>query len=117
MRKGLLTMFLLALVGIAGNNVTVMAQIPEPSGLWTFSDPNDLMKASNGNMVLTPAIMGDHSITDATVAEAGITTAEERNEISAIFVPKAAALKVARAEGAEATSNYTILMDMMLPDA
>ena len=58
MRKGLLTMFLLALVGMAGNNVTVMAQTPEPSGQWTFSDPNDLMKASKGNLVLTPAVMG-----------------------------------------------------------
>ena len=95
----------------------VMAQTPEPSGQWTFSDPNDLMKASKGNLVLTPAVMGDHSITEATVAEAGITTAEGMDGISAIFVPKAAALKVARAEGAEATSNYTILMDMMLPDA
>ena len=117
MRKGLLTMFLLALVGMAGNNVTVMAQTPEPSGQWTFSDPNDLMKASKGNLVLTPAVMGNSSITEATVAEAGITTAEGRDGSSAIFVPKAAALKVARAEGAEVTSNYTFMMDMKVPNA
>ena len=60
-------MFLFTLIGMAGNNVTVMAQIPEPSGQWTFSNPDDLMAASKGNLIMTPAIMGAKSIATSTV--------------------------------------------------
>lgn len=118
MKKGLLTLFLLTLISMAGNNVRVMAQTPEPSGQWTFSNPDDLMAASKGSLILTPAVMSNKSIAPATVAEAGITVADGPTaESTAIFIPATAALKVGRAEGAEATSNYTILMDMMLPNA
>ena len=118
MKKGLLTMFLLALISMAGNNVTVMAQTPEPSGQWTFSNPDDLMAASKGNLILVPAVMGTKSIAPATVAEAGITVADGPTaESAAIFLPATTALKVERAEGAEVTSNYTIMMDIMVPDA
>ena len=117
MKKSLLSMFLLALMGLVGN-LTALAQTPEPSGQWKFDNPNDLMAASKGNLVLSPAIMGTKSITPATVAEAGITVADGPTaESAAIFLPATAALKVGRAEGAEATTSYTIMMDMMLPDA
>ena len=117
MKMRLLSMFLLALMGLVGN-LTAMAQVPEPTGQWKFENPADLMAASKGSLILTPAVMGDHSITTATVADAGITVADGPTAGSpAIFMPSTAALKVERAEGAEATSNYTILMDMMLPNA
>ena len=43
-------MCLLAMIGWAGHNGTVMAQTPEPTGQWTFSNPNDLMAPAKGNL-------------------------------------------------------------------
>ena len=110
-------MLLLMLIGVTGN-MKALAQVPEPDGQWTFSNPGDLMAASKGSLTLSTAVIGQSSITDATIDEAGITAAEgPTTESGAIFVPKAAALKVARAEGAEASYSYTFMMDMMVPDA
>ena len=118
MRKGLLMMFLLFLMGLVGNNVAVMAQTPEPTGQWTFNNPNDLMAAAKGSLKMIPAVTGNKSISFKTVSEAGITTVEGPAEgNAAILVPKTSALKVERAEGAEATQSYSLMMDIMLPDA
>lgn len=118
MRKGLLMMFLLFLTGLVGNNVAVMAQTPEPTGLWTFDNPDDLMAATKGSLKMIPAVTGNKSISFKTVSEAGITTVEGPAEgNTAILVPKTSALKVERAEGAEATQSYSLMMDIMLPDA
>ena len=46
MKKTLLKLFLLALMGLAGNHVTAMAQIPDPAGQWTFNNPDDLMEST-----------------------------------------------------------------------
>ena len=118
MRKGLLMMFLLFLMGLVGNKVTVLAQTPEPTGQWTFENPDDLMAAAKGSLKMIPALTGNKSISFKTVTEAGITASEGPVEgNAAILVPKTSALKVERAEGAEATQSYSLMMDIMMPDA
>ena len=56
MVKKLLLMFLLALMGMAGNSVKVMAQTPEPTGQWTFENADNLMAPSKGSLTMVPAI-------------------------------------------------------------
>ena len=116
MRKRFLSMLLLVLVGVAGN-LTALAQTPEPSGQWKFDNTSDLMAATVGNVMLSPAVMGDASISPASVSEAGITVAEGPNGSSAIFVPKTAALKVTRAEGAASSTNFSFMIDLKVPNA
>ena len=117
MKKNYLLLFLLCLIGMAGNIATVMAQVPEPSGQWKFDNSSDLMAAAVGNITLSPAVMDGASVSPATVSEAGIVAAEGARESAGIFVPAASALKVERAEGAEASTNYTWMIDLKVPDA
>ena len=108
-------MFLLALYGLTG---TTMAQTPEPSGQWTFNNPDDLMAASVGNLNLVPAVTNGASISVTTIDGAGITAAVgPTDENKAILVPKTSALKVERAEGAVASSTFTFMLDMKVLDA
>ena len=117
MKKGFLLMFLMGLMGLTGN-LTAMAQVPEPTGQWKFDNPSDLLAASKGSLTLSPAVLGDHSISEATVGEAGIVAADGvAAEDGAILVPKTAAMKLQRAEGASATMSYTFMLDMKVPDA
>ena len=117
MKKGFLLMFLMGLMGLTGN-LTAMAQVPEPTGQWKFDNPSDLLAASKGSLTLSPAVLGDHSISEATIGEAGIVAADGvAAEDGAILVPKTAAMKLQRAEGASATMSYTFMLDMKVPDA
>ena len=118
MKKGLLLTFLLALTCLAGGSVAVMAQTPEPTAKWIFDNAEDLMAPSVGNLTLTPCVIpGNKSIADSNVSDAGIVPADGPTEdVAAIAVPKASALKVSRAEGAETSTAYTILMDIMVTD-
>ncbi len=109
-------MLLLALISIAGN-LTAMAQVPEPSGQWTFDNPSNLLAAAKGSLSLSPAVIGSSSISASTVSEAGITAAEGSKGSSAILVPATSALKVDRGEGAPATTSFSIMIDMKVPDA
>ncbi len=104
-------MFLLVLLGIAGN-LTAMAQTPEPSGQWKFDNPSDLMAATVGNVTLSPALVSSPGIADATVSEAGIVEAEGFDGSKAILVPAASGLKVTRAEGATASTNFSFMIDL-----
>ena len=114
MGKRLLLMLLLALAG----SMAAMAQTPEPDGRWTFEDTDNLMAPSVGNMQMIPAIVSNNSITPATIGEASITTTTGPAEgKSAIKVPRSSALKVVRPEGAEASQSYSLMMDVMTPDA
>ena len=112
-------MLLLCLgLGLAGMSERVMAQTPEPDGMWTFENGENRMEAAKGNMTMTPAVMGAQSISPATVSEAEIVAAPgPTGEYTAISLPAGSALKVARAEGAEASQSYTLMMDIMLPNA
>lgn len=74
MKQKLYSMFLLALLGIMGT--TAWAQTPEPTAKWTFEDTSDLMAPSVGSLSLTPAVVGNHSISPSTVTDAGIVTAD-----------------------------------------
>ena len=119
MRRKLLSILLLALVCLAGGSVAVMAQTPEPTAKWTFSNTEDLMAPSVGNLTMTPCVIpANKTIAVSNVSDAGIVTADgPADGVPAIAVPKASALKVSRAEGAEASTTYSILMDFMVPDA
>ena len=118
MKKELLMMFLLILMGLAGSNVKAAAQTPEPTGQWTFDNPNDLMAAAKGNMKMVPAVTANKSISFTTVSEAGITLAEgPTEEKKAILVPATSALKLERAVGAETSTSYTFMLDMKVLDA
>ena len=92
-------------------------QIPEPSGQWKFNNPSDLMAATVGNVTLSPVVLGSASVSPATVSEAGITAAEGANGSAGIFVPAASALKVTRAEGAVASTNFSFMIDLKVSDA
>ena len=117
MKERFLPMLLLVLVGMAGNS-TALAQTPEPSGQWKFDNPSDLMAATVGNVSLSPVVIGAASVSPATLDEAGITAAEGPTaESSAILVPATSALKVERAEGAEASTNFTFMIDLKVPNA
>ena len=118
MVKKLLLMFLLALMGMAGNSVKVMAQTPEPTGQWTFENTDNLLAPSKGSLTMVPAIVSNNSVSVATIGEAGITAAAGPAEGNkAIKVPHSSALKVVRAEGATALQSYTLLMDIKDPEA
>ena len=118
MVKKLLLMFLLALMGLVGNSVKVMAQTPEPTGQWTFENADNLMAPSKGSLTMVPAIVSNKSVSVATIGESGITAAVGPSEDNgAIKVPRSSALKVVRANGAAASQSYTLMMDVMTPDA
>ena len=92
MKRSFLSLLLLCLVGMAGN-LKALAQVPEPTGQWTFNNPNDLMAATKGGLTLSPAVIGSKSIAPATVSEAGIAACDGPTAgSSAILVPKASAL-------------------------
>ena len=92
--------------------------IPEPTAQWNFNNADDLMAPDKGSLKMVPAITGTKSITLSTLSDAGIVQTEGPSDDNmAIFIPKASALKVERAEGAETTSNYTLMWDMKVPDA
>ena len=99
MRRKLLSILLLALVCLAGGSVAVMAQTPEPTAKWTFSNTEDLMAPSVGNLTMTPCVIpANKTIAVSNVSDAGIVTADgPADGIPAIAVPKASALKVSRA--------------------
>ena len=118
MKQKLYSLFLTALLCLAGSSVAMMAQIPEPTAKWTFENTEDLMAPQVGSLTMTPCLIGSYSITPSTLSETGIVSADGPTEGSkSLYVPKAAALKVSRAEGAETSTSYTILMDIKVPDA
>ncbi|MBQ7683119.1 MAG: hypothetical protein IJT48_01415 [Bacteroidaceae bacterium] len=98
-----------------GMSVQTFAEaVPAPAGRWTFDDASNLLKCDEGTLNLLPAIIPVNkeiqmveSVTDANI----VTVAGPLDENKAILVPKASALKVARAEGAAATKNYSIMID------
>ena len=98
--------------------MAAMAQTPEPTARWTFENAEDLMAPQVGSLTMTPCVIpGNKAIAPSTVSEAGIVAAAGPVEgVPAIAVPKASALKVSRAEGAETSTAYTILMDIMVPN-
>ena len=77
------------------------------------------MAPSVGNLTMTPCVIpANKTIAVSNVSDAGIVTADgPADGVPAIAVPKASALKVSRAEGAETSTTYSILMDFMVPDA
>lgn len=110
-------MFLLVLLSLVGF-MTTQAQTPEPSGRWTFEDANDLMAATTGDLQMLPAVTGSKSISLLPIDRSGITSVPGPTEDNkAILVPRISALKVVRPEGSEATQSYSLMMDIMLPDA
>ena len=116
MKKKLLQVFLMALIGLIGNSSGVWAQsIPEPNAQWNFNNAEDLMAPDKGSLKMIPAVLGKKSITLSTLSDAGIEQKDGPSEDNkSIFVPTGSALKVERAEGAKASQNYTILMDIMV---
>ena len=123
MRKKLLSTLLFALTCLAGGNVAIMAQTPEPTAKWTFDNAEDLLAPSVGSLTMTPCLIPEGNtnpkfVTPTDIATAGIVRADDEEKgITAIYVPRASALKVSRAEDAEESTTYTILMDIMVPSA
>ncbi|MBQ7180598.1 MAG: hypothetical protein IJR87_04820, partial [Bacteroidaceae bacterium] len=112
--------FLFALMGMIGNNVHLLAQeLPEPDGMWTFGNAENLLAADKGSLQLLPAVTGSKSITLCeNLADAGITSvAGPTSSNQAIMVPAASALMVKRLEDAAATTSYTLMMDVKMLDA
>ena len=107
-------MLLLVLFGAVGSGLTASAQAPEPSGQWKFDNPSDLMAPAKGSLTLSPALVSSPGVADATVSEAGIVTAEGFDGASAILVPATSGLKVTRAEGATASTNFSFMIDLKM---
>ena len=120
MKKGLLSKLLLALICLAGGSLTALAQTPEPSAKWTFDDTADLMAVQTGAFQMTPISVpiSGGGVVASTLGGVGISSVSGPSDDSkAIYVPQGAGLKIARPEGSEATQSYTLMMDIMLPDA
>ena len=120
MKKGLLSKLLLALICLAGGSMTALAQTPEPSAKWTFDDTADLMAVQTGAFQMTPISVpiSGGGVVASTLGGVGISSVSGPSDDSkAIYVPQGAGLKIARPEGSEATQSYTLMMDIMLPDA
>ena len=119
MKLRLYSLFLLALTGLLGSGTMALAQnIPEPTAQWDFNNPDDLMTPVKGSLKMVPAKTGSRSITFTTLSDAGITSVDGPTaENKAIFIPKNSALKVERAEGAQPSTAYTIMMDVMVENA
>ena len=92
--------------------------VSDPDGLWTFQDEENLLKPAQGNLTLTPMIVGNRKIEESeSLEDADIQPAEgPTDEKKAITVPKNSALRVNRVSSA-ATTNFTILMDIKMKDA
>ena len=117
MKHKLYSLLLAALFGLSGMQAWAQ-DVPEPTAQWSFNNADDLMAPDKGSLTLTPAVLGSKSITLTSVSAASITQADGPTDgDKAIFVPKASALKVTRAEDAQASQSYTILMDIMVPNA
>ncbi|MBR1902406.1 MAG: hypothetical protein IJ826_05475 [Bacteroidaceae bacterium] len=119
MRQRFYSLCLAVLLCLIGGRMAATAQVPEPTAKWTFENAEDLMAPSVGNLTLTPCVIPrNKAIETSTIDAAGIATADGPTAGSkAIYVPKASALKVCRAEGAEASTAYTIMLDFMVPNA
>ena len=118
MKQKFYSLLLTALLCLAGGSLAAMAQTPEPTAQWTFENTEDLMAPQVGSLTLTPCLLGEKSIAPSTLSETGVVTADGPTEGSkSVYVPKAAALKVSRADGAETSTAYTILLDFMVPNA
>jgi len=117
--KQKLLLFLFALIGLLGNSVNVLAQdVPEPTAQWNFNNADDLMAPSKGSLTMIPAVIGANSVATSTLSDAGIVQTEgPAADDKAILVPATSALKVERAEGAGASTSFTFMMDMKVPDA
>lgn len=92
--------------------------VSEPDGQWKFQDEEDLLKTEEGNLSLTPCIVGRNSVTVAeSLEEAEIRATEgPAAENKAILVPKNSALRLNRVKGT-ATQEFTVLMDIRMKDA
>lgn len=92
--------------------------VSEPDGQWTFEDEENLLKPAQGNLTLTPMIVGNKKVEESeSLEDADIQPAEgPTDENKAITVPKNSALRVNRVNSA-ATTNFTILMDIKMKDA
>ena len=90
-----------------------------PDAQWKFDDPNNLLKGESDKFVMQPLTVGNHSVTLLeSLEEAGITTVDGPEAgYGAIFVPKNSGLLMQRPEGSPATSDYTIMFYVKMPDA
>lgn len=119
MKKKLYLFVLFTLIGLFGNNMHVLAQeISEPTAQWDFNNPDALMTPVKGNLTMVPAKTSRGGITFTTLSDAGITSVAGPSEDNkAILIPKNSALKVERVEGAQPSTTYTIMMDVMVENA
>ena len=119
MKKKIYLFVLFTLIGLFGNSMHVLAQeISEPTAQWDFNNPDALMTPVKGNLTMVPAKTSRGGITFTTLSDAGITSVAGPSEDNkAILIPKNSALKVERAEGAQPSTTYTIMMDVMVENA
>ena len=115
----LLLTALLGMTGMIGFTGQVWAQdVPEPTAQWNFNNADDLMAPNKGSLKMIPAVTNSNFIEVSTLSDADITQTDgPTNDNPAIMVPATSALKVERAEGAQGSESYTIVMDMKVLDA
>ena len=87
-------------------------EMPEPAGVWTFDDPNDLL-AGTGFATLQAAYKGDNGPEITSIEKAGITAEEGPTEGNgAIGIGADSYLWLTNNTGAAELKDYAIMFDI-----
>ena len=90
--------------------------LPEPKGVWTFDDTNDLL-AGTGIATLKATTHAKNNVTETDLATAGITTVDGPYEGNgALNIPVGSSLLMSANTNATNIGTYTIMYDVCVED-
>ena len=90
--------------------------LPEPKGVWTFDDTNDLL-AGTGIATLKATTHAKNNVTETDLATAGITTVDGPYDGNgALNIPKGSSLLMSANTNATNIGTYTIMYDVCVED-
>ncbi len=90
--------------------------LPEPKGVWTFDDTNDLL-AGTGIATLKATTHAKNNVTETDLATAGITTVDGPYEGNgAVNIPVGSSLLMSANTNATNIGTYTIMYDVCVED-
>lgn len=90
--------------------------LPEPKGVWTFDDTNDLL-AGTGIATLKATTHAKDNVTETDLATAGITTVDGPYEGNgAVNIPVGSSLLMSANTNATNIGTYTIMYDVCVED-
>ena len=90
--------------------------LPEPKGVWTFDDANDLL-AGTGIATLKATTHAKNNVTETDLATAGITTVDGPYDGNgAVNIPVGSSLLMSANTNATNIGTYTIMYDVCVED-